>query len=155
MTAPILPVMTGLLTSLRTQMDEAVGGVPAWMSLVPANTVPMDYCGDDCGMGFVRLVTVFPSTAFPLADQNASKCASSWGVRAEVGVYRCLPVEAPTEEESATASIIQFDDMERIRAAITCAEVLRPRLWLLGPYTPAGPNGGCGGGSWQVTFQIM
>lgn len=155
MTAPVLPILTGLLASLRDKLEDSAGGLPEWLSLVPARTVPQDYCGEGCAMGFVRLDSVYPSTTFPLADQGALKCVGPWAARIEVGVFRCLPIEAPTVEEATVATAVQLDDMERIRAAVACATVLAKRNWLMGPYTPAGPNGGCGGGSWTVTAQVM
>lgn len=155
MTTPIVPVMTSLLVCLREQMDGSVGGVPEWLSLVPARTVPQDFCGEGCSMGFVRLDSAYPSQAFPLQDSVPRKCEGPWAVRLEVGIFRCLPIEAPSVEEATTAAVIQIDDAERIRAAIACCEPISRRSYLIGPYLPSGPTGGCGGGSWTVTAQVM
>ena len=153
MTKPIVPIMTSLLVCLRDNLAGSVGGPVSWLSLVPARTVPQDYCSEGCSMGFVRLDSMFPSKAFPLADQTATKCDGPWAARLEVGVFRCLPVEAPSVEESTTATVTQIDDAERIRAAIACCDAYRN--YLVNTYVPAGPNGGCGGGSWFVTVQVM
>lgn len=157
----VAPILYALVDCLETELDATPGGPPCFVGVVPGANVAMDFCDCDasgCGMGYVRLDTVYPSTQFPIQDTTA-RCTAPLAARVAVGVTRCLPTmddsgNAPTVLQQAQAVQNQMADMMAARRAIACC--LDPAVpYMLGAYTPVGPYADCGGGFWLVTFQVM
>lgn len=157
----VFPILTMLASCLCEQVEATIGGLPCFCGVVPGRFLPMDFCdcfGSGCGMAFVRLDSVVPSVAFPNASPTPS-CSDPLAVRIEVGVHRCLPGmneagEPPDVAAQDEAVAIQMADMMAIRRAIKCCWQSSSKDYLLGPYTPSGPDGNCGGGSWIVTARV-
>ena len=125
--------------------------------VVPGAQVVVDYCnpcdGDRCGMAWVRLQSVFPSTSFPIQDASATSCIPVMAYTVEIGVVRCCPVgdeegNPPTKAEWEAATQQQLDDMTSIQRAVQCC--FGNRKVVFGAYQPIGPEGGCVGGLWAV-----
>lgn len=121
--------------------------------------VPMDYCdGCDtggCGQAWVRLVSVFPSAAFPNVAIDGT-CSMPLAFTWEVGVARCAPTlddhgNPPGLAEILQATGQQYDDMETMRQAIACCFGEDDIDYLLGIYTPLPTLGGCNASTWTVT----
>lgn len=152
-------VMDGLRVCLGEQLETSRSGGVCFLALYTGQQVAADHCGcgnDGCGMAWVRLARAFPSTAFPLPDVQINPL-SPMAILLELGAMRCIPVgkgaSGPGEVEQINATLAQLSDMEAIRHAIGCCEVLDNRETSLGTYTPLS-SGDCGGGAWQVTVRL-
>jgi hypothetical protein len=158
-----LPVALALLSCLCDEVDKSLGGAVCQCTLLPGLESPMDYCdctGSACGMAWVRVDQVFPSTRFPVADVAAG-CDAPLAVRCVLGVHRCVPGMdsqglPPDAAQQTKAVQVQMSDMAAMRRAMDCCsrQVFRGQAMLLGSYTPSGPVGNCAGGSWPVTVQV-
>lgn len=131
--------------------------------IAPGNPPAWDFCCD-CGQGdgqaWVQISEVFPTDDFPNQQLGPMRCPpSGYGVEFTVGILRCAAVlddqgRAPSSERlTADAQKVQRD-----RAIVN--EMLRccyladadPGSYVLGLWTPLGPDGGCVGGS--VSLQV-
>src|SRR5262245_8457634 len=71
--------------------------------------------GDECceGLGYVKVNSIFPSTNFPLPDDEAYDCVRAWAIELEMGVFRCAPQGGtglvPCEAWTATAQQLMDD----------------------------------------------
>lgn len=130
-----------------------------FVGVVPGAAASFDYCGGDCGgMAWVRVAGLFPSsTTFPYPDAARRPGPILLAQQFEVGIVRAIVVpddgEAPDEETQTAEAGIQLADMRAILAVICGYFTGRDIPFLLGSYTPYGPEGGCTGGSWTVTAQ--
>lgn len=128
-------------------------------SLMPGDAVAFDYTGDcenACGMAWVRLATAYPSAIVGVPDLNLRNCSALLGFDVEVGIIRCGPViqedgSLPDPAEHVTSAELQIADMLAMRKAIACCR--DSNNWILGTYTPVGPEGGVVGGAWTVSMQ--
>lgn len=158
----IAPLLYTMAECLCEQLAGTPGGAPCFCGVMPAALVPMDFCdcatANRCGMGYVRLDSLYPSRVFANPDIDA-RCGSPLAARIAVGVTRCLPdMDArgnpPGVDQQTEAVRYQMADMMAARRAIACC--LDPATkYVLGAYTPVGPAGGCGGGQWLVTVQVI
>jgi hypothetical protein len=158
----VAPIMYALADCLCEQLASTPGGSPCFCGVMPASLVPMDFCDCQteraCGMAWVRLDALYPSVQFPVQDLEAL-CGSPLAARLAVGVTRCLPTidergNPPDVAAQTMAVQVQMADMMAARRAIACCAAEYTRM-ILGLYTPIGPAGGCGGGFWTATFQVM
>lgn len=157
---PIYPLLTALADCLCVELDTSPGGPPCFCGVVPAALVAMDFCdcgGTACGMGWVRLDTLYPSRRFADPTTDA-RCGDPLALRVQVGVTRCLPgMDAagnpPGVVEQSEAVRVQTGDLLAARRAIECC--WSDRTVLLGAYIPVGPQGDCGGGFWTATVQVL
>ena len=155
-----LASMIGQLTDCLCDLLASEGAGPTcFCGVVPGETPAWDYCGecsgDNCGMGFTVVQTVFPSNAFPGAVEFA-KCEAPLAASLQVGALRCAPTigeggELPDEGEMLEATLGLISDMGAIHKAIACCGF---REYAIGAYTPLGPNGGCAGGAWDLTVGL-
>lgn len=163
------PIMDALRVCACTALADTLGGpVDCRCNLIPGTTAVADACSckgrDDCGMAWVRLVRMYPSgDRFPAQDTSVkNSCTAVVAAVLEVGVYRCQPVGTTTNKTYAPpspaaltqASLIQNDDALALHRAINCCDEVTKRPHLLGTYTPR-DGGGCGGGAWEVTVQLL
>jgi hypothetical protein len=134
------------------------GGPTCWCGLFPGTEVSWDYCGEcssgACGMGYVRLISVYESQQFPQQDPLPSNCGAPLVAELAVGALRCIPVadrdgSLPDEAALLEAGLATFADMAAIRSAVQCCD-LGDREFALGTYLPLGARGGCVGGEWTV-----
>ena len=131
-----------------------------WHGVWPGEEVPMDFCAgecddDRCGMAYVRMSQMFPSTEFPVADA-AAQCTSPLAYEIMVGVTRCAPVaqvdgSLPDPEEFAASALLQAEDQAAMVRAIRCC-MSSDMLHVVGLWLPIGPLGGCVGG--QMTVMV-
>ena len=160
------PLMDDLRACVCAALEDTLGGsVSCFCSLLPGQNAPADWCTckgtASCGMGWVRLDNLYPSgERFPAQDGTTkASCASVLAAVLEVGVYRCQPVPdrqggPPAAADQTQAALVQADDALALHRAIGCCTAITSRPHLLGRYQPR-DGGGCGGGAWQVTVQLL
>lgn len=163
------PVLEALAACLCQEIAAADLPEPCFCGVLAGQLVANEHCGsEDCagdgctgGQAWVRLAGVYPSSQFPVQDQDQATCATLLAVEIEVGVARCAPVvsdeggamegDAPTLAQWHATTRLQMADMAAMRRAVLCCLGARSRDYLLGAYAPFGPEGGCVGGIWTVT----
>lgn len=155
----ILPVLAELAACLCAELE---GQTACFCGIVIGDQeIPLDgglYEGGEgcCGAGFVRLNSAFPSTQFPLVDQEAT-CFTSMAFDISVGILRCAPMgedgNPPTQEELTAHAHLLLADMALIRRVLTCclSQNKFPDLdqWV-GTWTPLPNEGGISGSMQQV-----
>lgn len=122
-------------------------------------TADVGFEGDDaCGMAWVRLVAAYPATQIGIFDQSGNTCGKFLGVDIELGILRGIEVPEGTEvmdpDVVMAEAIQQADDMVLIRRAIQCCDSLENLDYMLGTYTPIGPDGALAGGAWLISALI-
>lgn len=110
-------------------------------------------CGSGkCGQAWVRVVSVYPSTALGEANTEARNCDVGMGADIEVGILRCWPIE--DEGEPVEPAVMfevaeqQLIDEASLRSAVQCCDALD--AYILGQWNPVGPEGGLIGGTYTV-----
>lgn len=165
-----LPAAVNLLNCLCAALNSRPNP-PSICCLRPGDSVVQDvgipgYSQDECcaGQAYVRVVgfymtgganSPFPS---PSTDAPVSPCGvPAWGLQLEMGVFRCIRTDRqPTCTEYTEAVIRQMNDAKAMREAACCFEDLYdPETVALGQWSPAGPDGGCVGSTWQVSVEIL
>jgi len=116
------------------------------------------------GLAWVRVADIFStSTDFPTPDtlNVLMGCgAMAWGVVFELGVMRCAPTGSietiPTCDEWTALQANLMADAKAMRAAFCCVfGEYDPGSIAIGSWVPLPTTGGCAGGTWQVTVQIL
>lgn len=148
------PVMLRLVDCLRERILDAGVPEPAFIGVLPGASPALDWCGPDCGgQAWVRLVLATPSTEFPTPDGEPTFFIPPQASTFEVGLLRCAPMPQgdilPSADEQFEATRLQLADMRVLRDTIQCC--FGDTEFLLGSYVPRGPQGGCVGGTWNVT----
>jgi hypothetical protein len=158
----IYPRLLDLSTCLTEELERR--GLPAacWNG-VKAGAVPaFDPCacgGGTNGEAYVRLATAFPSTRFPQPVSDARNCIPPVAFQIEVGIIRCYQTNIDAGPLSVSDELdavrLQMADMADILGAVQCclgAHDSDPTEmeYLVGTYTPYGPQGGVVGGWWTV-----
>lgn len=117
---------------------------------------------DECceGLAWVRLVDAFPSSQnWPQQDRLPQpRGPAMWAVVLELGAARCAPVadasSIPTCQAWTNTSLAVLDDLAAARRAVCCFATARSwRKLLVGNHQPLRTEGGCVGGTLQVTVQ--
>jgi len=160
----IWPTLVALAACLCEMLEEEARPT-CFCGVVPGGPeVAYDYCGtedcDDgsCGMAYVRLGNAYPTTDFPLPEEQwVQPYTATMAYPVEVGIMRCFATGGvngapPTADEYYEASRVQLLDMRTIKRAIECCASNVDVQYVLGDYTPEGPQGGCLGGSWAPIF---
>lgn len=167
--ANLLNATADLFTELA-ERDEDVVPPCAVMVLSGAAAVVdrgLDETSDCCGQLWVRLVDLYPSSAFPEPDAGPHREDLSWAVVVELGLVRPAPVVrdvdnvavVPTAAEEQDAAAVALVDaailreavLNRYRVAIDDEDV----AVVLGGFTPFGPDGGVVGGVLTATIQVV
>lgn len=132
----------------------APGGPPSWDVCCDCET------GD--GQAWVQIASVTPTDDFPIPQSGPMRCPpSGFAALLNIGILRCAAVlddqgRAPSSERlTADAAKVQRD-----RAIV--AETLRccylddadPGTYVIGSWTPLGPQGGCVGGQTSLTAAV-
>lgn len=152
----VWPAMLRLAECLCTELVAA--GLPptCLCSVLPGDAVAADYVSEDEGMAWVRLVSGYPYTAFPVADTAAATCLRPLAFELEVGALWCAPVFAdsrgtpPDMAAQFAATETQLAAMAAMHRAIVCCVPTERGTGALGAYTPVGPEGGVVGGVWSL-----
>lgn len=112
-----------------------------------------------CGQAWVRLVSAYPSTQVGVADVIPGNCTKGFGYDIEIGVMRCIRIEelggALPADEMLAAVQLQIADMLTMQQALMCCSAFDTEDFVLGQYTPIGPEGGLVGGSWLTSITII
>lgn len=162
----VWPVMEAMVACLEDQA-QCLEKPPQVVMARPGDRIELLLAQnrDECceGLGWVRCVTVYPSTRFPSPDADPTTCGPlGWAIVLEIGVVRCAPVpEADTIPSAAvwdgvTAAVMA--DAAAIRRAVTVFKALEDyedTQWLVNPWLPLTTEGGCVGGAMQVTIQAI
>lgn len=165
----VYPIMIALSACLCTELEASGLGGACFCGVIPGSQVILDVCsscGKDkaCpGQAWVRMVSAYPSSNFPNADQAPATCLAPIAYNLEVGVARCFPqgksnaitgFTPPTMVEQLDATRLQMADMAAMKRAIQCCMATQrdgDLTYSLGQYNPMTIGGGCGGGTWSVT----
>jgi hypothetical protein len=166
----LLPEAVMLLDCLCTALNNQPNP-PETCCLRPGDTVIQDvgipgFSDDDCcrGQAYVKIsgfyMTGEASSPFPSPSTDApiSPCGiPAFGVQLEMGVFRCIRTDRqPTCTEYTEAVIRQMADAKAMRCALTCfVEQHDPQTVAVGNWSPAGPDGGCLGSTWQVSVEVL
>lgn len=158
----VLPKVEALLSCLEEKLSEYDAGV-CRSFIAPGGSTPWDVCcdcGDNEGMAWIAITEVFPTDNFPSPQGGAMRCDyAEQGVRLTIGLIRCA---ATVDDQGRVPSVDQLmADMRKVQRdrgilleAIKCCYLADadPGSYVIGSWTPLGPNGGCVGG--QMTLQI-
>jgi hypothetical protein len=160
------PIVEAMLASLADQV-RCLASPPAVVSARPGDRIELLLAQgrDECceGLGWVRVSSIYPSVQFPAADADASNCGvRAWAVVLEIGIARCAPVPGasaiPSAAEWSTVTAAVMDDAAAIRRTVQVFKTLpdfEDSLWLVGAWVPMTTEGGCVGGSMEVTVQAI
>jgi hypothetical protein len=113
-------------------------------------------CDDACGQAWVRLAGAYPSVTIGQPSTRPGNCGSGIGIDLELGVARCVDVgdadEPPPPQALVDAARLQMDDMLAMWRAVACCRASKD--WIVGAYTPFGPEGGLVGGTLLVQVLV-
>lgn len=157
---PVTTVLTELATCLCAQILIDETPKVCFCGLVPGAEVAMEYagdCADACGMAWVRLANSYPSTSIGLPSVAPGNCQSGIGLDVELGIARCVEVgqadgSPPTPGQLAASAVLQSEDMMTLWRAVACCR--QSKDWVIGQYTPFGPEGGLVGGVVFVSILV-
>lgn len=150
----IWPAITSLTSCLcQTLVDRGLPPV-CICTPFPGEDITTEYVTEDAGMAWVRLVSAYPSTAFPSPAADAT-CAAPLGFEVEIGVAYCAPIGSsdgspPTFADHFESAELQLAAMSAMRVAMQCCFPGHRMDVVLGQYTPTGPQGGVVGGVWSL-----
>lgn len=161
----VLPVAESLLSCLEEQLSIYDAGACRTF-IAPGNAPAWDFCchceTNAEGMAWVQIASVFPSDDFPSPQTGAMRCKpSGYGVVMNVGVLRCASAlddngRPPSSDRLTAEAAKVMRDRAIVNEAITCCFLADadPGTYVIGEWTPLGPDGGCVGGSTQLTVVI-
>lgn len=158
-TLPTWQVLTQMADCLCEAVSTSQLDPLCFCSVLPGGgQVAFDFVNGNCdesdGMGWVRLVTLYPTRIFPQPIvEGAGNCNSILAVGVEVGIVRSVPLgdEEGNPPDMATMMAVaqqQAEESELIRRAIACCY---GNGALVGTYAPVGPGDGAIGGYWQFS----
>lgn len=152
----VWPTMAALAECLCTEL--AAAGLPptCLCGILPGEQIDASYVSDTEGMAWVRLVGAFPYSAFPQASMVGNPCVMPLAFELEVGSLWCAPSardsrgNPPTMEAQFATAEVQVAAMAAMHRAIVCCMPTQRATAAIGQYTPAGPEGGVVGGTWNL-----
>lgn len=155
-----------LAACLCAQLVETSAPV-ACCCLMPGSQVAWDDC--ERGQAWVRVARVyrlggtFPAAATASDDGNCGGLGG-WAAVLELGVLRCMPQPdeggaLPSCDANRDVARLVLADAQAMRRAVRCCDwragcVPPDARMLLGDWLPAGPEGGCVGGTTLVTVEV-
>jgi len=158
-------LLTDIAACLCVTLEE--WGLPptCFCGVLPGQTVAIDYFGgcddESCGngMAWVRLAALYPAQIVGVPMQTPGNCDSTLGMDLEIGVVRCISAgeddgSPVSPEELAASTYLQSQDALAMRAAMACCSPLTSKDFILGAYTPYGPDGLVVGGTWTAVVVI-
>jgi hypothetical protein len=155
-------VLASLVACLCEQIAEAGLPDPCFCGLVPGEAAAADYigdCNDRCGMAWVRLVSLYPSSIIGAADTTPGNCAKGLGADIEIGIMRCITAgesdgSPPSPAELLDATLLQVTDAIVMWKTVYCCDGIDNADFILGQYQPLGPGGGTVGGVWNLSVGL-
>lgn len=160
-----MPAALAALTCLQAELAFTVAGAPKHSRItpgtevVPALTATIDECCE--GIASVRVERIFPSERFPEPDlrTRTEGAPISWAVVLELMVVRCSVQPgfgmAPTDAALTNEAQVQMDDMAAMRRVACCLELAGVVFdYVVGDGAPVQAEGGCMGGTLQLTVQV-
>jgi hypothetical protein len=155
--ADIFETLEQLAACLCVQIEDDGLMDPCFCGVVPGTGMVYGYLGDNCeqGVAWVRLEMAYPANAVGQMAIVEGNCESSLGADVEVGILRPMPVgdefgNLPSGEIITGIAGLQIADAITMRKAISCCS--HAEEWILGGYTPLGPEGGVVGGAWTINM---
>jgi hypothetical protein len=161
---PVSQRLALLLAELSECLCDALAkdgaGRTCFCGVVPGASPSWDYCGECdgglCGMGYIYVESVYPSSSFPVQDAS-SRCTVPFAARLGIGALRCAPIAdesgaLPDVDEMSEAFLGMNADMGAILSAIMCCSAIDE--YALEQWRASGPQGGCVGGEWQVVVAL-
>lgn len=149
-------IMQDLLDAADVNMRNDTG----LQFLAPGAQVAWDNCCDDgAGVGgqlWVRCMGIWPTTSFPQKAKNQNCGTRIMTAQLAVGAIRCvhtindqgIPPSGAQMTGDAVKIMQDADDMfEGIRDNFGHPHVVDQ-------WSPLGPDGGCGGGEWQLFVRL-
>lgn len=138
------------------------GAGPCFCGVLPGEGIAVDLtvCEDEpdgeCGMAYVRLSTIYPSTVVGQLDLSTGNCGAGQGFDVEVGIFRCFPLpedgSAPDPGDLLEATTQQIADARTMWTTLSCCGWLDDqKAFVMGQYVPVGPSGGVIGGVFPVS----
>lgn len=161
LSSSIFDTLTELATCLCAQIVKDESPTTCFCGLIPGEAPAVGYfadCEEGNGVAYVRLSNAYPSTSIGQQNLGVDNCSSIMGFDVEVGILRFMPVgdkqgNMPTPGEILAATQLQIADMLTMRRAVECC--LDSSDYIVGAYTPVGPDGGIVGGSWEINLQVV
>lgn len=157
----VAKVAADLLLCLDAQLAK-LRNPPKSVSLRTGITVEllMAKARDECceGVGWVRLVQIYPSSNFPDPDSGYMPCGpAALAAVFELGVARCAPTpdaaRIPSGDQWNEVSLAVLEHAAAMRRAIcTWSAADSDRMYVPGLWTPLPVEGGCAGGTHQLTI---
>ena len=160
----VWPVAETLLSCLEETLS-AYGAEACRTFVAPGGPPAWDFCCD-CGRGdgqaWVQIAQVFPTDNFPIQQTGPMRChPAGYGLSLNVGILRCAATldeqgRAPSSERlTADARKVQRD-RALVSEAIRCCYLddADPGTYVLGAWTPLGPQGGCVGGTTNLLLAV-
>lgn len=151
----VWPAMTALAECLCTEI--IASGLPptCLCGVLPGEQIDASYVSSSEGMAWVRLAGAYPYQSFPNATVSGNSCVMPLAFEIEVGALWCAPVgdsrgNPPSMEAQFETAEIQVAAMAAMHRAIRCCLPTERAQSALGQYTPAGPEGGVVGGTWNL-----
>jgi len=143
----------GVIADYATRANELLTArdiAPGRLILVAPGT---QVAWDDCCKGqlWARLVRLEAAPVKP-----GTSCGPDFFIATlELGIVRCVSTvddrgRVPSAARISEDGMSGLVDMGVLLEAIQCS----PRTRTVGKWTPAGPNGGCAGGSWEFTVRL-
>lgn len=140
------------MADLVQQAEAALEVKPSRVVFIaPGAQVAWDDCCD--GQLWARVVSIVPSGS---STRGASPCVTpTFLATLELGIIRCAAVmgtkgQAPTAEAITLDGLLGLSDMTALAETLNC----NPSVRTMEKWTPAGPQGGCFGGSWTLTATL-
>jgi hypothetical protein len=167
-----LPVALQVLGCFETQLQN-LSQVPALIGLRTGSAAgPLIGPNiDECcqGLAWVRVVNIYPSwEAFPAPTTTSIPCPPlAYAVVLELGAVGCFPwgsgfdgTDPPTQADWDAGVVTVLDTAAAMRNAITCCPFSQypggpPLRKVVGTWEPLAVEGGCTGGTMQVTVQVI
>jgi hypothetical protein len=167
------PVLSRVLDVAHDLFDELAAGddtviPPCAVMVVSGAAAALDRGlseeGGCCGQLWTRLVSTYPSTAFPEADATPHAEELSWAVTVELGLARPAPIIREVDGQAVLPS--DDEELDAASVSVVDAAILREALLnryadaddvpvVLGAWTPFGPDGGVVGGTLTATVHIV
>lgn len=163
------PMLKSLVDCLCAELEKEGGPGLCYCGLMVGNITPLGLMnckeGSGCGgVAYVRPVSVFPTTSFPLPADPATTltCSSPMAMEVAIGVARCYPrpqgrATVPDPQAMFNAARLYMGDMQAVRRAVACCFGARPAdrrkeapLFSMGSWSPIPAGAGVSGGEWQI-----
>jgi hypothetical protein len=133
--------------------------------IAPGNPPPWDTCcdcGTGEGMAYVQIASVAPTDNFPSPQTGAMRCPpSGYSAQLVVGILRCAAVlddqgRAPSSARMTADAAKVHRDRAIVQEALRCCYLADadPGTYVIGTWTPLGPQGGCVGGSTPIQVAV-